>query len=314
MTQKKGIQKLPIDSFAYLANDKGIGGRNTCSNGPDDGTLNKLAGTIWQCKRHGNTSQAVDNLLIPVKLNETNKDLEIFNSTGACIIAGHGNAGQVETGCGQTGVYDPNKYLLTWTESSWGPQLDRLISSPITMISLYACHAGEGAMGSDLLYAMARRVGRAVQGGTGFLYTNGQSTWWENGSVMQVATPTHRPDPIAAPTPHSIKDLIIKFEIEFKEFEITDIDELVFLPSAFHSTILKSRSVKEKDAKVIAEKLFISRPMEMRASVMGFVTSKIQVKFKSGDIIDFNIYNDRLAVDLKSGTAYYINPSFKNLQ
>src|SRR5213075_3390083 len=130
--------KIPIESFAYRADDKNIGGRNTCSNGPDDGTLNKLATTLWNCKRHGTTAQAVSNLLIPVKLKLSPPTEKLFNSTGIAIIAGHGNAGQVETGCGQTGAYDPNKWLLTWTESYWGPQLDRLISSPITMIALFA--------------------------------------------------------------------------------------------------------------------------------------------------------------------------------
>ncbi|MFA6276907.1 MAG: hypothetical protein WC622_09165 [Pedobacter sp.] len=310
---KKGIHKMPIESFAFVANDKGIGGRNTCSNGPDDGTLNKLSATLWKGKRHGSTAQAVDNLLIPVKLKTTPADLAIFNSTGACIIAGHGNAGQVETGCGQTGAYDAKKYLLTWTESYWGPEIDRLISSPITTIALYACHAGEGSQGSDLLYAIARRVGRAVQGGTGFLYTNGQRTWWENGSVMQTATPTHRPDPIAAPTPHSFIMANIKFEVQGKEFEISDVIELSFTPKDFRSMDLPSKTMKGKDAQIAVEKLFLSQAMEMKASVMGFITLQLQLKFKTGESIQFYIYNDRLAVDKQSETAYYINVAFKNL-
>lgn len=311
--QNKGIEKMPIEMFAYIADDKGIGQRNTVSNGPDDGTLNKNAACFWNCRRHGTTSQMVDNLLISVTLKVTPPLLKVFGQAGMCNIGGHGNTGLVETGMGQTGPFNMNQIIMTWNESTWGPQLDRLIPTPITMISIWACHTGEGQSGSDLLYAMALRVGRAVQAGTGFLYTNGQTMWWENGSVWQVATPNSHPAPIAAPSPHPLILKAPKFEVSSKEFETTEIVELTFSPRDIRFMLLPSKTIKGKEVKMLAEKLFISHALEMNMSIMGMVTAQLTVKFKSGESIDFDIYNDRLAVDTKSKTAYYINTAFRNL-
>lgn len=308
------MKKVSLDKFAYPAiSPSNVGGRNTVSNGPDDGTLNRLAPRFWNCKRHGSSAQAVDNLLIPTFVNST-PPVDDKNSTGACCIGGHGNDGQMEAGCGQTGAYDPNKYFLPWNDYAWGPQIDRLVPSPITTISLWGCHVGAGQGGADLLFAMAKRSGRAVQAGTGFLFVNDQSIWWENGSVWQIATPTNKPSPIEAPSPHySIMTEQPKFQVGTRKLDVSEIVEIRIVSKDFGIAAQRSKSLKGTDALRAAEKLFISMPLEMNASILGFVTAQIFLTFQSGDTIEFDVYNDRLAVDQKSATAYYIDTTYRKL-
>jgi len=97
------LEKLSLDQFGFPAYPgSGINERNTVSNGPDDGTLNLNARFFWNCKRHGTTSQAVDNFLIATALDLGKSDSDFISSLGGFNLCGHGNEGLVETGAGQT--------------------------------------------------------------------------------------------------------------------------------------------------------------------------------------------------------------------
>jgi hypothetical protein len=226
-------------------------------------------------------------------------------STGALNMGGHGNDGQVETGMGQTGPFDNNKIILTFNEWAWGPQIDRIGPSSITLVSIWSCHTGTGQDGADLLYAMAKHCGRAVRGMTGFLYCNSDNLWMENGSVWQVATPNNKPNPIPAPSPHFIM-ANVKFEVGGHEFEAPDVQEIEIAPQSFGVRHLPSRTVHGQAAQGVVTQLFRSLPMDMNVQIGAMITASIRVKFPQGDI-SFTVYNDRLAVDPKTHTGYYIS-------
>ena len=212
------MKRLSINEYAFqLPAPAGIGAKNTISSGPDDGTNNLLASHFWQPKRHATTQEATTNGLSIVSLAGA-------SSTGELNVGGHGNEGILETGMGQTGPFDNGRIILNWNEYAWGPELDRIKASSVTQVSIWSCHTGAGQEGADLLFAMAKRCGRAVRAGTGFLYSNAKETWWENGSVWQVATPANKPNPIPAPSPHSIMADPLKFEVNGQEVEATDVD------------------------------------------------------------------------------------------
>lgn len=305
-------QQLPDFAFPALS-APGIGEKNTISNGPDDGNLNCNTSHFWNPMRHGTTKQAVDNGLTAALLsvNPAPPVIQLFSgagSSGALNISGHGNEGLIETGMGQNGGFDNAKIILSWNSWAWGPELDRINPSNITYLSLWACHPGAGPDGAELLYQMAQRCGRAVRGGTGFLYCSSQNMWWENGSQWQVATPTNKPNPIPAPTPHSIMSQPILFEVKGQDLGIGDVSGLDVTMESFGVQFLRrTKSIPAMEAQHILASLIGSPPMEMNFGVAAMVTATLVVHFKNGADATFKIYNDRLAVDRASNTGYYIS-------
>jgi hypothetical protein len=308
------MRKLSIDQFAYRVSPAGIGEKNTVSNGADDGANNKLASHLWNCARHGTTQQAIDFASSALVFNITPSP-EITASGGGLNLGGHGDQGFLETGAGQNGPFsDPLKYIYLYNEDSWGPQLDRINPTRITMISIWSCHVGAGQDGADLLYAMAKRSGRAVRAGTGLLLSSDTDTWWENGSVQQVATPTHKPDAISAPGQHApMITADRKFEGEGREYTIADVTDFEIIVSPILGQAKPSKKLHGQPAQHIVGAMFVGMPMEMSASVAGMITAKIKLTFSDGRFIEFVVYNNRLAVDLKSRTAYYIASGLNTL-
>jgi len=305
----KKLQLSDIASQAFAA--PGVGEKNTVSNGPDNGANNCQASHWWNVMRHGTTQQAVDNLLTAkVAVHPPAPDLRLGSgvmSTGAANIIGHANDGLIETGMGQNGPFDNNKIIMPWNESAWGPQLDRIQPTGITYVSLWGCHPGAGQDGADLLYAMAKRCGRAVRGGTGFLYCNNQSIWWENGSQWQVATPSHKPAPIAAPSPH-FTGAAVKIEVEGAEADSSEAVALVI--ELFTLGMSKSNTTRfeGRSASDVLTHLVQSPPIDFaNTAIPGIVTANVTVGFTGDRRLTFTIYNDRLAIETKTKTGYYIS-------
>ncbi|WP_337171392.1 hypothetical protein [Gemmatimonas aurantiaca] len=300
----------PLDKVAYLAVPSGIGDRNTVSNGPDNGANNNVAARFWQCKRHGSTSHAVDNLLIPVALTIAPDLPELEKGTGACNIGGHGSEGLLETGAGQSGPFDTNKYILGWNEYSWGPQLERLKSSPSPLMSIWACNTGAGEDGADLLYAMAKRFGRAVKAGTGLLFSNSSNVWWQNGNQFQVATPNNRPTPIPAP-PHPLTmDNDLTFLVSSTVYAVDQLAEVTVGVSTFGARAPAKRLVGN-DAQLFVGQLFVGAPIDFDAEVMGMVTAQMSLRFDDDAVANLEIYNDRIAVDRAAKQAIYLRNGFR---
>lgn len=295
------MKKLSLEEVAYPAlAASGVGEKNTISNGPDDGTVNCNVAHFWSPKRHGSTAQAIDNALATLtSFNEKGV------SAGGLNICGHGNEGLIETGMGQNGPYDENKFMTPWNDYNWGPELDRIASNPITYISLWACHPGAGQAGADLLYGMALRAGRAVRGGTGFLYCSSKALWWENGSVWQVATPNNNPAPIEAPTKHAFATSSARFDVGGVEMDADAVEVLEIRLQELGKGDARSFVLRGQAAKSMANYLFASEPMDLEVQVAGMVTAKIVLSF-GGAVLNFTVYNDRLAIGDGNSTSYYI--------
>lgn len=250
------LGRLPLDRHAYReAVASGIGERNTVSNGPDNGANNNVANRFWNCKRHGSTAQAVDNGLIATFLKIDPPGPNIM-SAGGMNIGGHGNEGYLETGMGQSGPYNIGQFI-SWNEYNWGPQFDRLVTTSITMVSIWSCHTGAGDDGADLLFAIAKRVGRAVRARTGFMYSNNQDLWFENGSVWQVATPESRPIPISAPSPHLRATEAVRFKVGDDIVDAQAVDEFRAVARSFGEDRGPVRRITGSDAKQLVSKIFL---------------------------------------------------------
>ena len=301
------MQKLDVSQFAVEA---GVGEKNTVSSGPDNGGNNNIAARFWQCARHGSTKQAFDFAVSLVSFG-TQRLEPVVSSAGGMNIAGHGNEGMLTTGQGQNGPFDTNQFIYLYNEDIWGPQLDRVKPTPITMISVWSCHTGAGPDGAELLYRMAVRCGRAVRAGTGFLYSTPDKMWWENGSVWQVATPSNKPPPIAAPSPHFIGASSM-FEINGQDRTFSDIGSIEIERCVFDQTVGARKALSGEPATAAAGMLFTSPDLDMKGiSNSGLITAIVKLTFKSGEAIVFDVYNDRLAVERTGETAYYLNAQFR---
>ncbi len=301
------MKKLSIHEYAFqIPTPAGIGAKNTISSGPDDGTNNLLASHFWQPKRHATTKEATSNGLAFVSLAGT-------SSTGELNVGGHGNDGILETGMGQSGPFDNDRIILNWNEYVWGPILDQIKASSVTQVSIWSCHTGAGQEGADLLFAMAKRCGRAVRAGTGFLYSNAKETWWENGSVWQVATPNNKPNPISAPSPHSIMVDTLVFEVNGQEVDATGVDSIEMHSVSLGGHASTAKSLRGQGAQSAVRSLFLPPALDMQAQVAGMKTATITLHFGKFGALVFDVYNDRLAVDQNSKTAYYLSPIVQSL-
>jgi hypothetical protein len=301
------MKKLQIHEYAYAnPSPSGIGAKNTISNGPDNGANDLLASHFWQPKRHGSTQGAADNGITLLGSIDG-------MSTGELNIGGHGNDGLLETGTGQNGPFDVHKMILTWNEYDWGPSLDQIKSSSVTQISIWSCHTGAGQDGADLLFAMAKRCGRAVRAGTGFLYSNDKQTWWEAGSVWQVATPTNKPNPIPAPTPHLSVQATLLFDVGGNDLPVTDIRTIEISTILGNAKAASPKTATGSGAQNLVASLFLPQALEMSAEVMALLTAQLVLTFTDGSIVNFDVFNDRLAVDNVSQTAYYLAPGLQRI-
>nr|WP_152029974.1 hypothetical protein [Pseudomonas sp. LPH1] len=205
----------------------GIGEHNSVSDGPDNGANNCMSGRFWSCMRHGSTAQAVSNYLGRLKVTDSSspsfegyskEDAVIFKGAGNLNIGGHGNEGLLETGVGQNGPFDIGKYILTWNQSVWESEFQKLRPKNFTMMSIYSCHTGAGADGARLLWMMANSLQRAVRGRTGLTYCGSNGITFEKGSVWQVASPgPTMPNPIPAPTPHLRQEASVNIRLVKKK-------------------------------------------------------------------------------------------------
>jgi len=304
--------KLQLSDIATEVGSKvGVGEKNTVSSGPDNGFNNFLAARFWNCARHATTQQAIDFSLSFVALSSIH-DGPGSLSAGGLNLGGHGNEGYLETGQGQSGPYNPGTSIHNYNQGAWGPQLDKLKPSPITMLSIWSCHTGAGQDGADLLYAMAVRCGRAVRARTGFTYTNSTSVWFENNSTWQVATPSHKPAPIAAPTPHFVGTMVV-FETAGANLSAEDVVGVTIERMTAPDAKTTPKSLTDAAAAQLVKDLFVPNAMDMDVAIMGFITATIAVTFKGGATLVFDVYNDRLAVEQSAKTGYYLRGPLKTL-
>jgi hypothetical protein len=294
-----------LKSFLFVPSGVGIlgiGERNTVSNGPDDGTLNKDATSFWNCLRHGNSTQMADNLA-----GNTTERL--------CNVGGHGNTGFFETGAGQTGPWDTNQFVYLFNAGTWGPQLQR-IAGRYAMMTIWACHTGEGQDGADLVFQMSQFATFPVRATNGYVYTDGTRVWLEANAVWVTATPTAKPSPVNAPTPHP---LIMR--ADQRSFIIDSEGKSISIPLEKVSRVEIERYSITRDkqnlllsgevAQMFVWRLLYTEPFELPGQPMAFITAKVTLTFDAGEGQETRtiiVYNDRLAYDAMSKKAYYTRP------
>jgi hypothetical protein len=130
--------------------------------------------------------------------------------------------------------------------------------------------------------------------------------YMENGAVWQVATPTNKPAPIAAPSPHFTVDATVKFAETGREYDPADVVDVEFSLHSFGERSGPAKRLSGQNAQFVAAGLFYPSAMDISGRVSAFVTGHIRVSFAGSGALEFDVFNDRLAVERKSRTGYFI--------
>lgn len=299
-------------SNVYTLEVLGVGNAVTIDSSPDNGFLNCACGAYGGCMRHDSTSTAINNLTGVLQL--------AIAGTKNPIIVGHGNEGLLITGQGQN-ASDPNKYMMTWNEYLWGPEVQRLQPKAFPILTIISCHTGAGQSGADFLFALAKRINHPVQARTGLTYCGGNQLSFENNSTWQVATPTSKPNPIAAPTPHFTTDLSLV------AFDKGGINMHLDTTAGVEITIYNASAVAQKDAQRfqvsgdaalgLLSLIDFNNPFKPGGVPAAIVTGILEIKGKDEKgaplVRDFTIFNDRLLQDNDTmDVFYYLASGFRD--
>lgn len=255
---------------------------------------------------HFSTGEAV------AKLNQC------MTGVGRPNIVGHGSDGIIVTGTGDDAT-NPDKYISLWNQSYWEPYVKQL-KGRISGLSLWACHPGTGQNGADFLFSLARVVNAPVAGPTGFVYCSNTAPdlFLEPRSVWQIATPSHRPNPIASPTPYfhfGIMNLSLNFGSNVEMISSQSIISIEYIagknvdsPALFTLT--------GNSAADLVNLIKFDSPFFPGGTPAAIITGKLIVTFernKRREQRDFVVYNNRLLEDTTyRGTFYYCAEGFRD--
>lgn len=276
---------------------------STVSTGGGNNALNYMATVLWQSSRHSTTEQAVNNLLARQA---------IPNGRNIINIAGHGKPGMIETGGGQYGPFDHRtNYIAGGLQYFWGPYLSKIKTKQFPMIYLWGCDVGAGEAGAELLYEIAFITGHPVAGRTGATGCNGQRMFYEVGSVWQVATSDHKPNPIAPPHLYT-KETASKLQLfdgnifidvgkmKIKNITLEQIDT-INTPSKNIKPVTKRINAKKTKNLIYPERFTFNG--ELLAIKTHVIT--IEVKSKTKTKYNFSVFNSRIIRD-DYGNYYYL--------
>ena len=290
----------------------GIGKHSTVSRGRDNGANKCIRQHLSKAMAHSTTTEAVDNWL---------KRLKKFSAFGkdGLILSGHGAAGLVETGAGQNGPWEAAKFIALWLESVWGPQLDRLPKGKYPSAQVISCDTGAGDEGADLLFAMAKHMGCAVQGRTGITYCSGaRGIWYAKGSKWQTATPTHRPDSIGLTTNLPMNEQItVALSAEaVREITADEVNSIYIIDHGFPGLKREERSgsIEAKFFEPILRALFASKPHRAPGTPLGILTHTISIDVEDEPTpLEISVINGRLAHQENLDVIYECDPNLKSV-
>lgn len=301
-----------------------VGKINNVSAGPDNGALDCTAGCWWLAMRHSTVEQAITNTLtrVPGGLASAPSPKRTPDSAPepmGCYpvnIDGHGSDGFMTFGSGQTGNQDyKTNVIMNWNQTFWEPQFRRLAGKCIPDLWLFSCHTGAGEEGADLLYAIAKIIGKPVHARTGLTYCGSKCVTFEPGSVWQTATPTYRPPAIPPPSMISYRrsrTAIATLEVDKTATEVPlDAVEEVILSRAFLGKATIEVKFEAKRAAALADQLLYSDPFTPPGQPLSHITGEVTLRLMIAKTLRaraFEIHSDRLLRDKESGLFYYLGP------
>jgi hypothetical protein len=277
-----------------------LGGGVTIDTSASDNGFLACARTGWvNPPGDGTCQQAAQNLLgYGMALGSAKPGAQDISRL---VIVGHGNAGLISTGDGQS----PSTvlgYISSGNYAVWQPYFAPLYNHG-SLLTLCGCDCGAEAAGALFLYQLATLINRPVRGRTGlvFLSCPGAYITYENGSVWQVAQPGVMPTPI--PKPHTVAIPSDKIELASGVSELSELTRLtIHLPNG------AAVRLDDQRGRSLAMAANLGQLVRIKGTPGAVTTGVVEVfvrthKTESGHA--FTIYNDRLLQDRSDPTAFY---------
>lgn len=307
-----------------------LGGKkvSSVSSGADNGANNCMANRLGSM-RHDTTGKAVDNLLSKLQAAAQDarmvlgapEDVYEFGN-GQPFLGGHGDDGFLTTGAGQN---DPQTYkntMGTWNEFEWGPHFDRLRDRNYVILSILSCNTGAGQDGADLLFSIAQRTNHTVRARTGLTSCGSGGITFEAGSSWQVATPTHKPSPIPAPSHFrslTAGTISIRDDSGLKSINPSQVSKVLITGFASYTRAESEVELDQNEAILNLLKNIDFKPVTFgpgsNEALMGMITSEITLVIDAlGITKKFYVYNNSVLQDATYPDIYYrAMPGFKGL-
>jgi hypothetical protein len=300
----------------------GIGAISTVSSGSDTGANNCLAGKLDKAQRHGTTEKAVENVIGRLISPSSADEKAILEQKGLVIIAGHGYAGAFETGSGQNGDYDDKWDVNTWNQYAWEDDFMKMKGKQFKILRILSCDTGAEQDGADLLYEMAKIVGKPVAARTGLTSCGSNGITFQDGTTWQVATPEKKPDPIQSPK-IAIMNESAKWKIYLKgsveEITYDDIESIEIVRYSRGREQVSQRVFKTSDHIKMIGNLIFGGIVGGVGAPLGKLTAELRIHFSSEgmepveNFKNFLVFNNKYLYDAESDLTYLAASPFANL-
>jgi hypothetical protein len=107
-------------------------------------------------------------------------------------------------------------------------------------------------------------------------------------------------------------EAVMTFHIRDREYDTSEVVELRLSRRDAGTENEPSKTLREHEARLQTEQLFTEPALDLTSTfVGGMITAHIHLIFRNGGAINFDVYNDRLAVDPQSERGYYLRPTFR---
>lgn len=266
-----------------------------------------------------NGALACDRVAYPQHFDNSNNAEAIGNLTRSSAnqttakIVGHGAAGLLATGGGQTPTYSHD---VIWV---YGDPL-QTVFAPIVgrfrVIELEGCDVGAEQEGALLVWNIAVIAKCIVMGPTGLVSCGGGVVSIQAGATWQVANPSMAAPPPVIHAPKSFFELeggrmplVVKLfhkgaavELAAESVQVTEIELLGPKPGRARLDNLASRD--------FIPLLGLNNPVHTTSSLSALLTARISIEFvlpnDRGTLLKkFNVYNDRVLQDVEEPNFLY---------
>src|SRR5581483_2782849 len=229
------------------------------------------------------------------------------NQNSIAVIAGHGKPGAICTGEGDH-CNSFTTVMSKFTQPHWATSAQG-VRHQFKALRLLGCDIGADQIGADFLFEMAKELNIPVTAPTYLVWCGSGKVYLDPLAKWLIATPDHKPDPIASPTVSIQGSRFLQLRTNGKMTLFTSGN---FRVIAFQYSLEKLesnfRSLNLTTAEELVRFVDFEHPIESDAVPLAVATGYFTLQLRAdGENRNrhFKLYNDELVQDLDTKGVYY---------
>jgi hypothetical protein len=277
----------------------------TVDNGPDDGRFLPAMRIQPGARQHGSLRDGLRNIA----------------GEREGTLVGHGLPAFVAAGIGDRLGHSDGRHLCLPHHAEWEAIIDGLTDKRIERLTIFACSAGDGEKGANLVFALAKKLNATVRAPMGDVWvdeatqrtcTTAGSGWREATPAMAVAPTTPAARPRLALTRGAFRTTTAR------DMLLLDHDRLLPLPlagvksvqwtSTLPDVVPPERKVSDDTARSAAAAIAFHAPIVFGGPLASFVTGRLTLAYQllgREHLREFLVHNDRLIEDTAHRGVFY---------